>query len=62
MKDQCVAVVRPFTPTTHAYRCTKTRKHGMFCLHHFARFQQKLGEHGMRARRTAISGGALARM
>jgi len=26
------SVVRPFTPNTHAYCCTKTRKHGMFCL------------------------------
>jgi hypothetical protein len=55
MNDQCVAVVRPFTPTAHAYRCGKRRTQGMFCLHHFARFQNRLGESGLRMRRTKMT-------
>ena len=54
MTDQCVAVVRPFTPTTHAYRCSKRQTQGMFCLYHFARFQERLGVHGLRMRRVKM--------
>jgi hypothetical protein len=55
MKAQCVPVVQPYTPTAHAYRCTKNRTHGMFCLYHFARLQERLAKHGMRANRRLIT-------